>query len=436
MRSPAIVVLTHSREPYLRATLEALFRLQGIDQFTIYVSCDESPNREKLLQLAATVGVPPSNHWRATPPNSQYASAPLAKIAHHFRYVFTQAFNVHHHSHLILLEDDLVPAPDFLNLFLSTAYLLDADPTLWCVSAWNDNGLKSVSREEDAFYRTDYFPGLGWMLKAELWLGELASKWPESPSTGWDHWMRLSDQHKGRECIFPEVPRTQHIGVEGTNVHEAAGQSMADIYAFSTRGPRPFENMARLGQPAYENWMASQIKAAPRVSLGAAGPAMSGLVLYTTEDYYSLQTALGLRVDSPRGTYRGVITLRKPGGLLFLADVRVSKHIETREQVRPTPGLLFIPAAQGQSCDARCKQGRSGVVMHCAITQFAFLNTCDALKKVFPCEKGCGHQTGPDIPNYVPAPHQPTYQQCLISDGGPDCAASHPDTQRLCPCVV
>lgn len=40
------------------------------------------------------------------------------------------------HSHAILLEDDLIVAPDFLDLFLSTAYLLEVDPSLMCVSAW------------------------------------------------------------------------------------------------------------------------------------------------------------------------------------------------------------------------------------------------------------------------------------------------------------
>ena len=44
------------------------------------------------------------------------------------------------HTHVILLEEDLVVAPDFLTLFRSTAWLLNADDSLFCVSAWNDNG--------------------------------------------------------------------------------------------------------------------------------------------------------------------------------------------------------------------------------------------------------------------------------------------------------
>lgn len=32
---------------------------------------------------------------------------------------------------------------DFLSYFEATAELLDADPTLWCVSSWNDNGFST-----------------------------------------------------------------------------------------------------------------------------------------------------------------------------------------------------------------------------------------------------------------------------------------------------
>lgn len=50
-----------------------------------------------------------------------------------------------------------------------------------CVSAWNDNG-KIGNIDETAsslLYRTDFFPGLGWMLSKELW-NELSVKWPKA----------------------------------------------------------------------------------------------------------------------------------------------------------------------------------------------------------------------------------------------------------------
>ena len=69
---------------------------------------------------------------------------------------------------VIVLEEDLEIAPDFFELFGATAALLD-DPAenLLAVSAFNDNGLKKlVDEAADAgtLLRSDFFPGLGWML--------------------------------------------------------------------------------------------------------------------------------------------------------------------------------------------------------------------------------------------------------------------------------
>lgn len=87
-------------------------------------------------------------------------------------------------EHVLLIfefSDDLEIAPDFYEYFLGTYPLLQKDPTLWCVSAWNDNGKEGLvnSQRPELLYRTDFFPGLGWMLTRNLWL-ELYTKWPRS----------------------------------------------------------------------------------------------------------------------------------------------------------------------------------------------------------------------------------------------------------------
>jgi alpha-1,3-mannosyl-glycoprotein beta-1,2-N-acetylglucosaminyltransferase len=67
-------------------------------------------------------------------------------------------------SRLILVEDDLEIAPDFFSYFEATAPLLRSDPSLWCISAWNDHGQAGRASDNKALYRTDIMPGLGWML--------------------------------------------------------------------------------------------------------------------------------------------------------------------------------------------------------------------------------------------------------------------------------
>lgn len=50
-------------------------------------------------------------------------------------------------------------------------------------------------------FRTSYFPGLGWMLRRELWL-ELGPKFPKQ---AWDHWMRLASTSQG-SANLPRPP--------------------------------------------------------------------------------------------------------------------------------------------------------------------------------------------------------------------------------------
>ena len=107
-----------------------------------------------------------------------------------------------------------------------------------------------------------------------------------------------------------------------------------------------------------------------------------------------------------------------------------SSPLRSDEQQRPVPGSLIDKANVAESCDALC--GRKGLI--CRTPELVFVNNCEALMAHFPCENGCGHQVGGDIPNYVVNRDEPTFQQCLISDGGTDCRSSHHSTQRLCVC--
>lgn len=85
-------------------------------------------------------------------------------------------------------------APDFFDYFNAFLPVLRRDESLLCVSAWNDNGKKGMAENPHGFFRSDFFPGLGWMITRNLW-NELKPKWP---ATFWDDWLRLPEQRKGR----------------------------------------------------------------------------------------------------------------------------------------------------------------------------------------------------------------------------------------------
>ena len=121
------------------------------------------------------------------------------------------------------------------------APLLD-DPAenLLAVSAFNDNGLKQLvddAQDSSTLLRSDFFPGLGWMLTRSIWQ-ELQSKWPENY---WDDWLRGPNNRKGRHIIRPEIPRTLHFGTHGTSNNQF-GSFLSSIVLHSESHPVDWRN--------------------------------------------------------------------------------------------------------------------------------------------------------------------------------------------------
>jgi hypothetical protein len=134
-------------------------------------------------------------------------------------------FECHKAPRLIFLEEDLEIAPDFFSYFAAFAPLLDKDLSLMCVSAWNDHGQRGRAVNVTALYRTDIFPGLGWMLTSAVG-NEFAKDWP---NLYWDDHLRQPKVRKGRQCIFPEVSRTHTFGKVGTSGGQFYDQHLASM---------------------------------------------------------------------------------------------------------------------------------------------------------------------------------------------------------------
>jgi len=73
--------------------------------------------------------------------------------------------------------------------------------------------MKGFVRDPNAVVRSDFFPGLGWMMRSDLWF-DIGSdgRWPRGY---WDDWIREPERRKGRETIRPEISRTFHFGQTG-----------------------------------------------------------------------------------------------------------------------------------------------------------------------------------------------------------------------------
>ena len=63
---------------------------------------------------------------------------------------------------MIILEEDLDVSLDFFSYFSQTEPLLESDPSVYCISAWNDQGYDHSCHDPSLLYRVETMPGLGW----------------------------------------------------------------------------------------------------------------------------------------------------------------------------------------------------------------------------------------------------------------------------------
>ncbi|VDM94761.1 unnamed protein product, partial [Onchocerca ochengi] len=207
-----VLVFVCNRPKAINNLLEKLLRYRpSAEKFPIIVSQDcDDPSVEKVIKNFGTEVIYIKHlssqraHVTVIPEHKRYIT--YYQIARHYKLGLSHVFDKLNHSSVIITEDDLDIAPDFFEYFSATRPLLDADKTLYCVSAWNDNGKTYLidRKQPELLYRSDFFPGLGWMMTKELW-NELGPIWPNG---FWDDWIRNNTIRKNRACIRPEISRT------------------------------------------------------------------------------------------------------------------------------------------------------------------------------------------------------------------------------------
>ena len=210
-----IVLLTCNRPDQLTNTLKSLLAVRGVSKDNILVSQDGA--MQAVADVVRENGIKLLQNTDGLHLRGGAAVDGAERIARHYKFSLTAAFEMFKSPleapAMIIVEDDLLFSPDFYEYLASTAPILEKDPTTFVVSAWNDNGFKGRVGDPYALKRTEYFPGLGWLLPRALYKNELESRWPNQH---WDHWLRSIEVHGTREIVYPEVPRTFHNGIQGT----------------------------------------------------------------------------------------------------------------------------------------------------------------------------------------------------------------------------
>ena len=117
------------------------------EQFPIVISqdCGHEPTKKAILSYDGQVKLieqPDQSDYPLTGKEKKFKG--YYKISRHYKWALNQMFNKFNYDTIIIVEDDLDISPDFYEYFRALHPILKADPSLWCVSAWNDNGKEGL----------------------------------------------------------------------------------------------------------------------------------------------------------------------------------------------------------------------------------------------------------------------------------------------------
>ncbi|CAJ0947017.1 unnamed protein product, partial [Mesorhabditis belari] len=323
----AVLVICAVRDRAIKNHLEQLLKYRpSANKFPIVISQDGHAvmATEVIKQFTNESNFVYTQNHQASGKNN------YNKIATHYKWALDKMFFERGYSHVIITEEDLDIAPDFFLYFAATKRLLKEDETIWCISAWNDNGGAHLidKQRSGMLWRTDFFPGLGWMLSKELWQ-ELSNGFPE---IFWDDWLRRPDIRKGRVCIRPEVSRTAH------NMEVAGKGSSKGLYKkyleAITLPVEPVNFLAMdldyLLKKNYDLRQKQFIKEAKVITrgeliLGGLNPqsayrATFGNARHYTDVAMKYSLMYDLRSGMPRTAYQGVVTFLANGTRVFFVS--------------------------------------------------------------------------------------------------------------------
>lgn len=325
----AVLLFCHNRPPYLARTLSSLLvaKRNSPEDIALIVSQDgQDPDVCRVIRsfqfaishvcrfdFLAQPGTPdPANVYR--------------RIAAHYGWGLSQVFDELGFDRAIIVEDDFAFAPDFFSYFCSLAPLLDSDPTLLCISAWNSHGRKSLVGDPTAVYRTDLFPGLGWMMTRARW--QTLKPWAD---IYWDDWLAHPERSGGLTSIYPEMCRVYTFGRVGASGGQFFDQHLAPIELCRKVVDWRSRDLTHIATPdAYDEWLVAQMGKTKIARHWTAAPQDNDdpsacLLWYRVDERDSALKYFGLMDDNKwgraRASYQGILIFRQDRRRVFLAPI-------------------------------------------------------------------------------------------------------------------
>lgn len=219
-----ISIVAYNRPDYLREVVSALAVCRGVDKYTVMFFLEPVNSEVAVVaQEFASLGVAARTVIHVNPI--------VFGFPHNLRQAVETGFT--QGDFVILIEDDIVFAPDALEYFEWARTTYAHDPNVFTVSAYGDIGHSpnatatlNSPQEDYVVARRSHFTPWGWGIWANRF-AEMAHIY-----TGWDAQMnfRFPHIHKGpdysdasfghglrkeRKEVFPLLSRANNIGFEG-----------------------------------------------------------------------------------------------------------------------------------------------------------------------------------------------------------------------------
>ncbi|KAL4439675.1 hypothetical protein ABPG75_002676 [Micractinium tetrahymenae] len=367
----AVVLVTFNRARYLEQTLASLFKVHGADpanrrKFLLFVSQDFNATGVQDVVEQHLDKLSYLQHYEEREPVTERKKEPVVyyRIANHYKFILKTMFDCFGFQRVIILEDDMMLAPDFFSYFESTASLLDNDPTLYCISSWNDHGQDRFVRNATQLYRSDFFPGLGWMLNRRIW-DQVVHKWPRAY---WDDYMRLNSTRQGRQCIRPEICRTYNFGDIGSSSGQYFRLFLKPIRLNNEMVDWMRIDLGYLQADRYRQLFEEELHAAQELGTvdeaQGAEPGRDYVLRYSSQQHYEkitgrLRMLREWRDGVPRGAYHGVVAVRNAkGARIFVAP---TADVDFNAPVVVPPGMELRVDSTGALVRRRARTPAGGL---------------------------------------------------------------------------
>jgi len=249
------------------------------------------------------------------------------RIAQHYGFALQKVFGDFGFKQLLIIEEDMEVSPDFFSYFGAMLPFLQSDKDLFCVSAWNDNGHDDMVSDPKAVFRTDFFPGLGWMLTSDMW-SEVQGHWAVA---FWDEFMRKPDTRKERQCLRPEISRSYTFGEEGTSGGQFFKKHLSKIKLNADLIDWAAEDLSHLSpQFKFDMYLSDKLRQASAVPFSLFDSKLADVdvggsirVLYDDKNQYKrIAKKFHLMGDEKEGVrrmaYKGVIIFMWQGRRVYL----------------------------------------------------------------------------------------------------------------------